>query len=175
MPDWLPPLITMSDYGGNWDRYLAAIYAQFKADFLDRTPSFRGTQLGLKRHPMMADKEATFWHMTSEGSVEDERTPDFRRCERIAWVAAIIENADDPAVKVWENERNGERRILLWLEAHDFIVVLSARKGYILPWTAFYLEHEHRRRKYSKEFEAYKKQEPPLERSGTVTPSTHGG
>lgn len=25
-----------------------------------------------------------------------------------------------------------------WLEAHDFIVVLSARKGYILPWTAFY-------------------------------------
>ena len=175
MPAWLPPLITMNDFGGDWERFVAAVYAQFKADFIDRMPAFRGTPLRLKRYPMMAGKEATFWHMTSEGKIEDERPPDFRRCERIAWVAAIIEHSDDPAVKVWENERKGERRVLLWLDAHDFLVVLAVRSGYLLPWTAYPVPHDHTRRKLTKEYEAYKKLEPPLERGGTVTPSTHGG
>jgi len=44
-----------------------------------------GKRLGLKRHPMTQNKEATFWHMIQEGSVESERIPDIRRCERIRW------------------------------------------------------------------------------------------
>lgn len=175
MPAWLPPLILLNDFGGDWERYLAAIYTQFRADFIDRKPSFRGTLLGLKRHPLLLGKEATFWHMTSEGEVEAERPPDLRRCERIAWVAAIIENSDNPEVKVWENERKGERRICLWLEAEDYLVILAVRSGFILPWTAYLVQQDHTKRKLRKECEAYKKLEPPRERDGTVTPSTHGG
>ena len=61
MPGWLPPLVTMNDFGGDWEQFLAAVYAQFTADFVDRKPIFRGTPLGLKRYPMLAGKEATFW------------------------------------------------------------------------------------------------------------------
>ncbi|MNH30689.1 hypothetical protein D3C79_909980 [compost metagenome] len=42
-------------------------------------------RLGLKRHPVIQGKEATFWHMISEGNDEAERLPDLRRCERIRW------------------------------------------------------------------------------------------
>lgn len=56
---------------------------EFYLDFLDSKPVFQGRRLGLKRHPLSQGKEATFWHMISEGTTEEKRTPDFRRCERI--------------------------------------------------------------------------------------------
>ena len=66
-PDWLPPLVALDDYGGDWERYLKAIYAYFKADFLDNKPFYQGVKMALKRHPVIQGKEATFWHLISEG------------------------------------------------------------------------------------------------------------
>ena len=99
-PEWLPPLVLFNDHGGNWHAYLDAIYAWFKQDFVDTKPTFQGRRLGLKRQPVTHGKEATFWHMIQEGSVEVDRTPDFRRCERIRWPRPIIEHDADPAIKV---------------------------------------------------------------------------
>lgn len=65
--DWLPPLVFFDDYHGDWEKYLTAIYKYFKEDFINTKPKFRGKQLGLKRHPVTSGKEATFWHMISEG------------------------------------------------------------------------------------------------------------
>jgi len=82
-PAWLPPLVLFNAYGGDWRSYLDAIYNFFREDFVDDKPTFQGRRLGLKRHPLSQGKEATFWHMIQEGVVEENRTPDFRRCERI--------------------------------------------------------------------------------------------
>ena len=49
--NWLPPLLLMEDYGGNWEHYFSAVYAVFAADFVDSKPMFQGRRLGLKRHP----------------------------------------------------------------------------------------------------------------------------
>lgn len=155
MRDWLPPLILLSDFGGDWALYEEALYGIFRKDFLETKIYFRGQPLGLKRHPLSGGKEATFWHLTSEGSIEAERIPDLRRCERISWPRPIIEHADDPAVKVWENERNRERRACLWVEEEDYLVVLALRKGYVLPWTAYMVREEHRKRKLRREHEAF--------------------
>lgn len=67
MPEWLPPLVLFSDYNGDWDAYLEAIYSYFKQDFVDSKPVFRGKRFGLKRHPLAQGKEATFWHMIQQG------------------------------------------------------------------------------------------------------------
>jgi hypothetical protein len=128
-PDWLPPLVLFSDHGGDWDRYLDALYAWFKQDFIDSKPVFQGRRLGLKRHPMTHGKEATFWHMIQEGEVEEERTPDIRRCERIRWPKPIIERDTDPAIKVWRNRRGREERVCLWLVRENFLVILADRGG----------------------------------------------
>jgi hypothetical protein len=154
MPLWLPPKILLSDFGGDWTRYEAALYAVFCRDFKGDKIYFRGQPLGLKRHPLLDGKEATFWHFITEGHIEAKRTPDLRRCERIGWPRAIIERAEDPALKVWDNERGGERRTCLWLESEDYLVVLEVRNGYVLPWTAYMVTREHQKRKLQKEVES---------------------
>lgn len=154
-PDWLPPLVLFSDYKGNWDRYLEAIYACFKQDFIDSTPVFQGRRLGLKRLPMTNGKEATFWHMTSEGTNEEQRTPDFRRCERIRWPKPVIESSKDPKVKCWVAVKRNEDRIHIWLEDEDYVVVLADRRGFLLPWTAFLITREHTRKKLRKEYDIF--------------------
>lgn len=156
-PDWLPPLVLFSDYNGNWDRYLEAIYACFKQDFIDSTPVFQGRRLGLKRLPMTNGKEATFWHMTSEGTNEEHRTPDFRRCERIRWRKPVIESSKDPKVKCWVAVKRNEDRIHIWLEDEDYVVVLADRRGFLLPWTAFLITREHTRKKLRKEYDNFRK------------------
>lgn len=155
-PSWLPPLVLFSEYEGNWERYLEAIYNYFKQDFIDNRPYFRGRRLGLKKHPLEQGKEATFWHFIQEGPSENDRIPDIRRCERIRWPNPVIENAYEPVIKIWENKRNNDKRILLWLEGQEYLVILAERKGYLLPWTAYLVIEEHRKKKLQKEYEAFK-------------------
>jgi len=87
------------------------------------------------------------------------RQPDLRRCERIRWPRAIIENANDSVVKVWETTRRNERRVCLWLEEEEYLVVLAERQGYLLPWTAYMVTRSHRRLKFQEEFERWKRKE----------------
>lgn len=156
-PGWLPPLVLFNDYGGDWPSYLDAIYDYFKVDFVDNKPMFQGRRLGLKRHPLSQGKEATFWHMIQEGAVEEDRTPDFRRCERIRWPRPIIEHDADNSIKVWSNQRRGEKRICLWFEQENYLVILADRGEYILPWTAYLVEQPHRQRKLQREYEEFNK------------------
>jgi hypothetical protein len=153
-PNWLPQLVLLHDYGGNWERYLTALYRYFKADFIDTKPIFDRRQLAIKSHPLFKNKEATFWHLISEGKEKDEKI-DLRRCERIRWPRPIIENSTASIVKCWKNIRKGEVRICLWLENQEYLVVLAERKGYILLWTAYMVTRSHRKRKLQKEYEDY--------------------
>jgi hypothetical protein len=153
--EWLPELVLLEDYYGDWNFYLNALYNYFCQDFVRSKPIFMGVRLGLKRHPVLQGKEATFWHMISEGRVEEERIPDFRRCERIRWPRPIIEYSPNDNIKIWENRRGSETRILLWLEEYDYLVILAKRKNFILPWTAYHIEYKSQRQKYQKEYEKY--------------------
>lgn len=157
--DWLPPMVLFNDYGGNWHAYLDVVYACFKQDFVDDKPTFQGRRLGLKRLPLAHGKEATFWHMIQEGSVEEDRTPDFRRCERIRWPRPVIEHDADRAIKVWRNQRRGEIRVCLWFAQADYLVILADRGDYILPWTAYPVVRAHQQKKLEKEYEEYCRQQ----------------
>lgn len=124
-------------------------------DFVVSKPVFRGKRLGLKRHPLSQGKEATFWHMIQQGYREADRIPDIRRCERIRWPKPIIEHDSDAAIKVWPNRRRSERRICLWFEQENYLVILSDRGSFVLPWTAYLVERPHQKRKLQKEYEEY--------------------
>jgi hypothetical protein len=156
-PDWLPALILVQDYGGRWDKYVEVLYEFFEEDFVRNRPTFEGKLLGLKRQPHIEGKDATFWHLISEGKSEENRNPDLRRCERIRWPKAIIANSNEDCVKVWRNTRKRETRVCLWLENQEYIVILAKRRGYYLLWTAYPVTREHRKRKLRKEYEEYAK------------------
>lgn len=150
----LPDLILLQAYDGNWDAYLEAIYHQFQADFAGDRGHFRGKRIGLKRLPMSGGREATFWHFISEGNVEADRTPDLRRCERIAWIRVILSNPDHRSIKTWSEAGDRSTRILLWYELAEFLVVLDDRGEFILPWTAYCVERDHQKCKLQARWEA---------------------
>jgi len=152
----LPDLILLNHYGGDFKNFLNAVYDLFKADFIDRKPVFRGMRLGLKKHPISEGKEATFWHIISEGNDEKNRIPDLRRMERIKWPAYLINNSKHPCLKVWENRRENKNNVLIFHEDEQYLVILRKGNGYLLPWTAYLIEHNARKRKLLKEYEAYK-------------------
>mgnify|MGYP002682383615 CR=1 FL=1 len=102
LPNWLPPLVLLEESNGDWNNYLTILYEIFKTDFIDTQCNYRGIKIAIKKHPQIDDKEATFWHLISEGENEETRTPDIRRCERIRWPKSVIEKVPDEKIKVYD-------------------------------------------------------------------------
>jgi len=169
----LPDLIELSEFGGDYHKYLEAVYEYFRQDFIAKRPVFRGIKLGLKKYPLSQDKEATFWHMTSEGKDETTRNPDMRRMERIKWPAPMINQSEHPYQKVWENMRGNKTNILIFHEDEGYLVVLRKAKNYILPWTAYLVTYKSQKKKLLKEYETYIKARSD-KNTAPVSPSTHG-
>lgn len=155
-PGWLPGLLILSDYGGEWRQYLEVVYDRFRSDFVATTTQFRGEPVRAGKQ-LIDGKERTFWHVISEGDVENDRTPDLRRCERIGWIRAILEHEGDDAIQSWPQARGAKRRHVLWLVSADFAVVLEKRPGCWWLWTAYPTERPHTRRKLQREYEEWKK------------------
>lgn len=173
MIDWLPDLLLLETYDSK-DKYIEVLYEYFHLDFIVRAPMFRGTKISLKKYPLSEDgKEATFWHLITEGHIERNRILDIRRCERIRWPRPIIENCELNEIKIWKNKRKGENRICIWFENAEYLVILAERKGYTLLWTAYPVIMEHRKKKLNKEYEEYLKAG-DAHKGGAVTPSTPG-
>lgn len=151
----LPKIITLNDFGGDIASYIEAIYALFKKDFVDTKPKFEGVRLGLKKYPLVSNKEYTFYHFTHDGEYEENRTPNLRRMERVCFIKPMIENSNHPDLKVWRNKRGTKERILIYHEAESFLVVLEDRGDFILPWTAYLVEYPNRKKQLIKEYEDY--------------------
>ena len=164
--DYLPPQILLSEYGGDFEVFIEEAYNLFMEDFKRGNVFFRGKKVVLKRHPMRGNKEASFYHATSEGKVEDERTPDLRRCERIRWIRPIITKADEWDLKVWEQERTAKRgkatRVIIWYEGENedgtkenYFVILDKRPDFYLLWTTFEITIKHQLRSKEKEYKRW--------------------
>jgi len=146
-PEWLPSLI---EFTGDWNAFVGEVYDCYCADFVRMKASFKGVRIAVRRHPESNGKGSGFWHCVSEGSMENVRTPDLQRCQRIGWIRAIIDNSDKQEVEHWTNRRHGETNHLLWL-LEEYLVVLVERNGYFLLKTAYRTDRPHTKRKLREE------------------------
>lgn len=145
----LPPDIF--PYTGDWDTYLDELHTIFIETLSNRKVLFSGLPVSLRKNPTYKDKSFTFWHLISEGEKEEERIPDIRRCERLAWIHWIIENAatsDD--IFCWENKRGTHNHIVIWFDKENYVVILEKRKSYFLLKTAYFTK-PHRASTFRKE------------------------
>ena len=149
--DWLPELLLLDNYGGNWQRYEDEVYSRFYVDFIESRPTLEGMPVYVKRF-LEKGKERGFWHLVQEGPVEKKREPDIRRCERIAWIRVIIEKAYDSSVKKWYTKRRNKTRYLLWLEEAEYLIVLEKRARAWVLWTAYCVVESHQKRKLQKQY-----------------------
>ena len=100
-------------------------YQVYTNDFIHHGPLFDGLPVNRHRYPEVRGKEKTFWHMVQEGDIEEERTPDLRRFERIRWPRPVIEEGRNKKIKIWENRRKSQKCICLWVVEYEYLVVLE--------------------------------------------------
>lgn len=158
-----PALMAMNDYA-DWLTYEDAIYAVYLRTVAHAGLRFCDRPVRVRFRPETKRKGYGFWHLISEAPDqknrnEDARIPDLRRCERMHWIAWCIRNANEEGFSWWENQRGRETHVVIWAEAHDFVVILAKRLdtngvGYYLLKTA-YCPRAHTIRKLEKERDAW--------------------
>lgn len=167
---WLPPLVPCLDWNRFAD-YEDEIYELFCQDFIDSQPSFEGRPVHIRKEPRVDGWVQAFFHVTSSEYTQGKpRDPDIRRCERIRWIRAFIENYNcDPSlcphcdgVKVWEEPYKTYKRVHLLLEEENYMVIIERRETYALLITAYYFDYPHTLEKQLKKYRAYIKQSAPL-------------
>lgn len=155
MPDTLPDLVRLEDSNGDWDEYVELLYQLYIGDLVRASLTFRGLPLRVQYRPPTGGKGYGFWHVISEGKVEDDRTPDLRRCERIRWISWLILHPDQqPEIAWWEDRRGGNTHVVLWHRSANFAVVLAKRRKYYLLKTA-YVVGPHRAKQFEREWREY--------------------
>lgn len=148
----LPGLIC---FQGNWQEYVDILYKIYEEEIVFGNLYFKGLPVKCQYRPPTLGKSYGFWHVISNGPVEEERIPDLRRCERIRWIPWLIQHVDkDSRISWWENKRGRNIHVVIWLEPEDFAVILAKRKGYYLLKTA-YCVAPHRKKTFLKEKERF--------------------
>ena len=150
----LPPLLLLEDFQGDWEAYQQEVYKVF-LDEINKKLTFFGLPVSCRYFEPVEGYHRTFWHLITsdqERTQKDEdRFPDTRRCERIRWIPHIINNVNSADLSCWQNKRGTSRNVLLWLEKHDYLIILSERKGYYMLTSAYITDRNNTRRKLIKE------------------------
>ncbi|KKW17023.1 MAG: hypothetical protein UY56_C0005G0048 [Parcubacteria group bacterium GW2011_GWA1_50_14] len=153
-PKWISPIIELTSFNGDAVKYLDHLFSIFKKDFIDKPCKLDGKVIVFDKR-LLNGKPEGFWHVTSSlDKRTKQRTPDMRRCERLPWIKGIIENQHDTVVLSWRNDRDGEKRLLLFLESEDFLVVLGEKKTVFILITAIYVDNPAQKAKLLKEYKA---------------------
>ena len=163
---WIPELRICDDLA-KYSSYVEDIYAIFKRDFIDSSPVFNNAIVDIRRTPYDQGKEDGFWHVTCKDyKTGGPRNTDLRRCERIEWIRAIIENyncnsyCDDcDGVLAWIEPYKGSYRVHFLLVDERYLVIIEPRKTYYVLVTAFYIDEnsESYFRKQLNQYEKYQK------------------
>jgi hypothetical protein len=152
-----PPKIL--EFSGQWEPYEEALFQIFKATIIQGNLVFSGLPVRTRFLPSTKGKHFTFWHLITEGELEEKRTPDFRRCERLSWIQWVLNNyASHSGISVWQERRKGSKDHVLWYEAGQYVVVLSKRSTYFLLKTAYYASKQKKIQSLQRERDQAKKQ-----------------
>lgn len=166
--DDMPDIVQLSDYNGQWDRYILAIYAIFEKNMINERPMFLGNPVTLNTEPIFDGKIRSFWHVISEGKGGDEnRLPDLRRCESISWIKPLIQE-DNTCVhhKVWAkyHDKTKKDRWYIWCDELDYVVILEDRGSVFRLITAFNVTFNSKRVSFENEYLLYEKTKAPIGR-----------
>lgn len=152
-PDFLPAPLAID---GIWEERLAELYETFKEDFVNTTCCYGDRTIKFNRGNTINEKEDGFWHLISYEDKTMGRIPDFKRAKRLSWIKPIIENHGHSEIKEFDYlEATGNTRKYLWLENHDFVVILEEyrnRQSFFLV-TAFHISGPYKRRDLEKKYE----------------------
>lgn len=131
----LPDLV---QFCGDWESYENAIYEIYLDEIVRGQLKFCNLPVRTRHTPKTKEKHFGFWHIISEGQVEEDRLPDLDRCRRIRWIKWVIENHQACSdVSFWAEKMRGKNEVVLWIEKEQYVVVLSERRDAWLLKTSY--------------------------------------
>jgi hypothetical protein len=124
-PDWLPLPLNLR---GSYDENIKELLEVFNRDFISsNNPVVDGYRVIVNNNldPSWQNLQLTygFTHMITRGN--GLRVIDYDRANKLPWVRAILDNYKQPEVTAFWAEHIKGDRLYLWLEEHDFVVILS--------------------------------------------------
>lgn len=160
----LPPIITLDDFYGDFEKYDNYLYHEiFLKELYDYKVHFRGKLVALKTFPLYNDREDSYFHLTCKNfdKKSQERLPDLRRSERLCWLRPSIETdhtqlCNQSCFLVYERPYKSNTRICLLNPVDRYFIVLEERKNYYLLVTAFYIDYDNVLEKKLKEYHKFK-------------------
>lgn len=170
---WLPNIIDFPDLN-KWKEYENDLYKLFVENFIQSHPIFNNKPVHIKRFPLDGNREHAFTHLTCKTESDNpkdvnDRSPDFRRAERLNWIKPVIEHypcledcIDCNKIKYWEELFKNKVRINLFFEDFRYIIVLEDRGNYYLLITAYYIHYDGVIQKKKMKYLQYEKQKKPL-------------
>ena len=163
----LPELVEMDSFDGDYvDRfksYMDALYEIYKTEVAYGRLRFKGEKVNCQFRPETNGKHYAFWHMMQEdgshSGSEEDRNIDLERCQRIHWIAWMIQKAEtDERIRVFpQTMRGGNRSWALWIPDEKYVVILWERNGYYLLKTAFVVQYKGTARNLERDWMAYEK------------------
>jgi hypothetical protein len=150
----LPDLILLADCGGNWETYLETVYQEFLGLYVTNRLHCGKLRLAVRRQPEELGKYAGFWHLVSEGKVEEDRLPDLRRSERIRWPRTLAQCVASHGLYCWKQKRREGERVLIATPAFDYVAVFAVRPDHVLLVTAFPVDRAHQQQRHRREWKS---------------------
>ncbi|MBX3578577.1 MAG: hypothetical protein KF723_15335 [Rhizobiaceae bacterium] len=135
------PFPDLINCNGNWNDVCAALHQIFDATFNCNPPLRINGKRVVYDDRVIDGFEEAFWHMISRGK-GNNRLPDFRRAERITWIAPMLACGHPDVTQFRDAHDKGGFSLYFWAKAHDFVVILREKKGVIVFVTAFYTDQQ---------------------------------
>lgn len=170
MLDWLPDIVKVNPW--TQDTY-DTLYDIFCMDIRDYDLRYIGNSVWIFRG-MEDGREQIFWHLTTRSVkkikiprrkrkfypveqkyIDEDRYPDLRRCERLSWVKALVEKADEREILSWDYEEGDSTiKTYIWLKDYNFTVIMkkySDNKRRLV--TSFYVDKSYIRKGFERKYE----------------------
>jgi hypothetical protein len=147
-PSWLPQIIELVAFGGDFFAYQDHLYSLFTKDFITSHPTLGGFPV-LATRKQVDGKCETFWHFTTETDyISGDRNTRLERCERICWVRPMVENLIQPEIVFWKKPHKRGERLYFFLPDFCYLLVVAKGKDRYYLTTAYYIDYEHRKNTY---------------------------
>ncbi|WP_288856146.1 hypothetical protein [uncultured Bacteroides sp.] len=149
---------------------LYRIYGIYLNDFVHSELFFQGKKVIVntdivrnKREGYFLNKQKSFDHIvTRENKYSGKRQYDRDRANKIHWIRIIIENYQNPLIKVFEKtDKRGDKNILLWCESKNYVVILREKQPDLFLVTGYCVDAIEQVR-FKNEYEAYQNKKTPL-------------
>lgn len=159
-------LLICEDYS-KYHKYEDKLFEIYREIYENAILYYLGVRVKMKHYPPDYGEKTGFYHLICENydhtKDENDRKPNFDRCERIKWAREIIEWCSENCERiwVWENERHNKKNVLLYCPDNNYLVVLAKRKDYYLLTTAYVVKYPNARRDLIREYKKYKTNNAP--------------